>query len=192
MGRGTPDQTRERFLACTWAQSRRRRAKNIWEALVATCAGPSLRDSCATRPPPRGILGTLSPLTFHSGEFQDTAFQEVGDRGRAAGGGLAARLAPWPWQLVSVLGWGPWPSCPDLSLSQALSPGPQDGGVSVSSSPCPCSLCPPLLGQSSLHLPSSSPCPPWTPSDPTRPFTSLIRGPNHCLLSPPPCRLLGQ
>lgn len=130
---------------------------------------PSLRDSCATRPP-RGILGTLSPLTFHSGEFQDAAFKEVADRGRAAGVG---RLAPWPPHLASVLGWGPWPSCPDLSLSQALSPGPQDGGVSVSSSPMPLQPLPSPTGAGVSASPKQQPLPSLDTLRPHPPTPSL-------------------
>lgn len=133
MGRGTPGQNGEHFLACTWAQSRRSRAKNSGKALVATCAGPSCppRDSCNNPGPAWDILGTLSPLlTLGIPRQCLQGGQSWGQSNRQRAG---ARVAPtWITSVQGRMGRGPHTHA--FSLPQALSPGLQDGGVSAAQS----------------------------------------------------------
>ena len=77
---------------CTWARSRRSRAKNNrWLRRPPVLARPTLPWGQLQQLQARGdVSGTLSPLTAppRPGEFQDMALKELG-----VGGGL---VLPWP------------------------------------------------------------------------------------------------
>nr|XP_054097208.1 uncharacterized protein LOC100396698 [Callithrix jacchus] len=71
-------------------RSQRWRVKNNSVTQAATCAGPSptLRDSCSSSGYAWDILGTLSPLTSHPGEFQDVVLE----------GGHSSKLRTSGWE----------------------------------------------------------------------------------------------
>lgn len=167
-GRGTPGQSGEWFLPCTWAQSRRSRAKISWMALVATCAGPShpsLRDSCGHSGPCLGHSGN----TFSSSHPGNSKTEPQGGRsGGRATGRLGVRPAPTPTPTPNLGSRCPRqdrshrPHTSAFSLPQALSPGLQDGGVSAIQAQGPCHPCPPPpRGGGGLH---SAPAPALAPS----------------------------
>ena len=117
----------------------------------------------AAHPRPRpGYSGTLSPLPSHpSQDITPTPTQEAGVGDQVAG------AAPTRHGLCS--------SCPPLFLPQALSPGPQDGGVSEVPKPG-------APATPSCHLRAGGLCPPCPPLFPLTPS----QVPNLSLLSPTP------
>ena len=172
MGRGTPSPNGGQRLLCTWARSRRSRAKNNqrlgWPPALARPTLP--RGQLQLRQARGDISGTLSPLTARPrpGEFQDVALKEVG-----VGSGL---VLPPPRRVQ-----GRWAGALTPSPFSPAGFQPRTARWGSKCNPQPAAPGPP---------PSSagwgSPCvPTWPPHVPARPITQP-RGPNLSSLSPTP------